>query len=83
MLQGKNRFLMVALLGCAVLPACQYEGSAVQKQYRADRQDCRGYAEHTVGKPISPTQDMQLHLVSQFANCMHKRGWAVNKPPEE
>lgn len=75
--------LALALAAGTLVVACKHEGSAIQKQYVADRVDCRSYAEQTVGAPIGPDQDMQLHLVGQFANCMHKRGWAVNKPAEE
>jgi len=69
------------------LAGCRYEGSNVQKQYSADRGECRQYAESTVGKASAggglPTGREHIALVDQFARCMHKRGWAVNKPPGE
>ena len=74
--------IVISALALLAVAGCKYEGSAVQKQYTSDRQECRAYAEHTVGG-FSGNQEHQLHLVTQFANCMHKRGWAVNKPPEE
>ncbi len=70
--------------------ACKYEGSTVQKQYSADREECRAYAEHTARRMNgqgqgAPGQAGNLALVSRFADCMHERGWAVNRPkkPDE
>lgn len=75
------------LLGMAALAVagCKYEGSKVQKQYTADRGECRQYAESTVGGSSAgmPSGREHIALVDQFARCMHKRGWAVNKPPSE
>jgi hypothetical protein len=86
----KNIKLTLLFLGLAVLAGCKYEGSAVQKQYAADRTECRQYAEHMVvrsGKGAyageMPSGKEHMALVEQFARCMHKRGWAVNKPPEQ
>lgn len=83
------RKLTFLFLGIAVLASCKYEGSAVQKQYVADRTECRKYAEYMVvrngrGAYAGEMQNGKEHiaLVDQFARCMHKRGWAVNKPPE-
>lgn len=83
-----KRTLIVITVALA-LGACKYEGSAVQKQYVSDRGECRQYAEQTVGAHGGafvgqmPTGREHLALVDQFARCMHKRGWAVNKPPEK
>lgn len=79
----KKLIMIVGLFGLA---ACGHEGMAIQKQYAADRDDCRGYAEATAGgmAPASgalPSGKEHIMLVSQFARCMNKRGWAVNKPP--
>lgn len=78
------------LLVAVALTGCKYEGSAVQKQYTADRNECRRYAEMTVGMRGQgaaagqmPTGREHIALVEQFARCMHKRGWAVNRPSEE
>lgn len=79
------------LTACAVvaISGCKHEGSAVQKQYTADRTECRQYAEATVGARGGayagemPNGREHIALVEQFARCMHKRGWAVNKPPSD
>lgn len=77
------------VLAALAVAGCKHEGSAVQKQYAADRNECRKYAEQTVGMRgqgatggYMPTGREHLALVERFAHCMHKRGWAVNKPPE-
>jgi hypothetical protein len=73
-------------LAMMLLAACKHEGSAVQKQYAADRTECRQYAERTVsmrgGAYAGEMSNGREHiaLVEQFARCMHKRGWAVNRP---
>lgn len=72
-----------------VLIGCKHEGSAVQKQYAADRTECRHYAERTVrarGGAFAgemPHGSEHIALVEQFARCMHKRGWAVNRPKDK
>lgn len=79
---------MLAVGMVVVLSACKHEGSGIQKQYAADRTDCREYAEATAGGPqgggdfFPQAGTGQIELVRAFARCMHKRGWAVNKPPE-
>lgn len=85
----KQTGFLLAVGALALLPACKHEGSAVQKQYMADRQNCREYAEATIGSSGVPggnfypgAEGEHIELVRQFARCMHKRGWAVNKPPE-
>lgn len=81
--------LLFLMVGVVALAGCKHEGSGVQKQYTADRNECRGYAEHTVGMQGGapsghmPTGREHIALVEQFARCMHKRGWAVNRPSEE
>lgn len=83
--------MKISLLATAALLAmagCKHEGSAIQKQYAADRAECREYAEMTVGTPqqgdfFPQAGTGQIELVRAFARCMHQRGWAVNKPPEE
>jgi len=72
---------MVMLLATA---ACGHEGMDIQQQYAEDRDECREYAEQT-GAPgnTMPTGREHVLLVSQFARCMNKRGWNVNKPSEE
>lgn len=64
--------------------ACGHEGMEIQEQYAADRDECREYAEQT-GAPgnTMPSGREHVLLVSQFARCMNKRGWNVNKPSEE
>lgn len=73
-----------SIVALALLSACGREDMGIQKQYAKDRQNCREYAEERMGGvgSISPDKEAQLHLVSQFADCMHQLGWAVNKPPE-
>lgn len=79
--------ISIVLIALVAVAACKHEGSAVQKQYTADRTECRQYAESTVGvyggayAGEMPNGMEHLALVDQFARCMHKRGWAVNKPP--
>lgn len=82
-----TRLVTVIVLAAVALAGCRHEGSAVQKQYAADRNECRQYAEHTVGMRgrgapagYMPSGEEHIALVDQFARCMHKRGWAVNKP---
>lgn len=81
--------LSLCLTTIVLLAGCKYEGSAVQKQYAADRTECRHYAEQTVkmrGGAFAgemPRGDEHIALVEQFARCMHKRGWAVNKPDKK
>jgi hypothetical protein len=84
------KVMTVCLIAVATLAACKHEGAAVQKQYAADRNECRQYAEYTVGMSrkgapagYMPSGREHIALVDQFARCMHKRGWAVNKPPKE
>lgn len=81
------RLICVAMFAALAMAGCKHEGAAVQKQYAADRNECRDYAEHMVGMGrgapggYMPTGQEHIALVDQFARCMHKRGWAVNKPP--
>lgn len=83
------RMASVMALSVLAIAGCKHEGSAVQKQYAADRAECREYAEKTIGvhggaaAGRMSTGREHIALVDQFARCMHKRGWAVNKPPSE
>lgn len=83
------RTFPLLMAAAVVLAGCKYEGSGVQKQYTADRNECRQYAEQTVGMQRGapggqmPTGREHLALVEQFARCMHKRGWAVNRPSQD
>ena len=85
------KWIKAAVLGTSMLvavSACKHEGSDIQKHYAADRADCREYAEATVGAPqggdfFPQAAGGQIDLVRAFARCMHQRGWAVNKPPED
>ncbi|MCH2546615.1 MAG: hypothetical protein MK052_03250 [Alphaproteobacteria bacterium] len=84
-----KRLVIIGTMAVMATAGCKHEGSAVQKQYAADRTECRQYAEQTVsaygGAFVGemPTGREHVALVEQFARCMHKRGWAVNKPPKD
>ena len=84
-----NRILLTVAASGLLLSACNYEGESIQRQYNSDRQECREYAESVVGgaRPSGPffpgAEGEHIDLVRQFAHCMHKRGWSVNKPPED
>lgn len=78
--------LWIGLSAMTLLSACfGYEGDDIQKQYAADRDECRDYAQSTTagGEDMMPTGREHILLVAQFGRCMNKRGWAVNKPPED
>lgn len=82
---AKKVLKMVVVCGVALFAAaCGHEGEEIQKQYAADRDECREFAEQTSAPGNTmPSGKEHIVLVSQFAHCMNKRGWAVNKPPEE
>lgn len=83
----KTTMMMGALVLLGMTAACKHEGSTIQKKYTEDRKECRSYAEVAVGHGglfrggAADGEEGHVELVTQFANCMHKRGWAVNKPP--
>lgn len=80
----KVRFVGVGIALLLATAACGHEGMEIQEQYAADRDECREYAEQTGAQGNTmPSGREHVLLVSQFARCMNKRGWAVNKPPED
>lgn len=83
-----KRHMGFVAVACLLVQSCSYgyEASEVQKRYAANRTECRSYAEEMVGlygRQASgglPDGNEHLELVEQFARCMEKRGWMVNRP---
>lgn len=86
-----KRQLWCGVAAGLLVQACSYgyEGRDIQQRYSGERAECRSYAEHIVSfydeeEPVglAPERNRHLELVEQFARCMDKRGWQVNRPPK-
>lgn len=75
------KFSFLLPLSLFLLSAC-VETSSTQRGYVEARDDCRSYSEARLSLP-SADKDDKTRLLSLFAECMNKRGWAVGAPGDK
>jgi hypothetical protein len=76
------KFPFLSLVGMFFLSAC-VETTTTQRGYADARDDCRAYSEARISLPSEKEKDEKSRLLSLFAECMNKKGWAVGAPGDK